>query len=439
MSTPSDNGSSSTPVEVRHGTLPPPEWTASADAPVSAATLALELHEVDPPVSRRTGPRAELAFHQARVRAYHATNDTEGERASATALARALVTRGTDLDAAAKLARRALLIGHDLSLREELSAWFAALGEPALAATTLRPLVAELSGPDSARVLTRIGVLLGRAGDAGGAADALFDAARDDPSDPIAPELQAGIGAWASSAVSPERAAEGYLEGFRRRDAAGDRAAGFEDLLRAFEMAPGEPQPAERLAAALVLRGRIGAADEVLREHARASADRARAIHVKRMRDFADSDLPRSLGAAFDARLDSESDLERAFGSNTRQLGFDDLLERAGLHELVAARIELACEDLVGSERALARMTLSILYSGALASPERAVEAWVDALLADPENHDAWTSLKNELSATGDAHAWVDAALRSSPKLGRAGARGGGATRRRTARAVRGA
>jgi tetratricopeptide (TPR) repeat protein len=301
MTSPSDNGSSDGAGQKARTTLRPPEWTQSREGPRSAASLTFEIQLSDAPVSRRTGPRAELAFLAARVRTCSSAGDMDGERTAATALARALVTRGTELDSATKLARRALLLGHDAALREELSGWFAALGEPALAAATLRPLVADLSGAAAARILTRIGVLLGRAGDAAGAADALFDAAREDPADPAAPELQAGIGAWAESAVSSERAAEGYLEGFRRREASGDRAAAFEDLLRAFEMAPGEPLPAERLAGALAVRGRTGAADEVLREHARASGDRGRAVHLRGCaRRFAD-DVLRAIGAAFDA------------------------------------------------------------------------------------------------------------------------------------------
>jgi hypothetical protein len=394
----------------RPTTLRPPEWGESRASPVSAATLAMELHEADPPVSRRTGPRAELAHFHSRVRSAAASGDVETEREASAALARALVTRGTELDTATRLARRALIIGHDPILREELSTWFAALGEPALAAATLRPLVAELSGPAAARVLTRIGVLLGRAGDAAGAADALFDAAREDPSDAVAPELQAGIGAWAPSAVSPERAAEGYLEGFRRWEAAGDRAAAFEDLLRAFEMAPGEPHPAERLAGALAIRGRVGAADEVLREHARASDERGRTVHLKRIREAAAAgDLPRAIGAAFDARL--EADLADAARSE-RGPSFQALAERAGLHELVAARLELAAEQRSGAERAALRVELARLFAGPLASPDRALDAWVDALVSDPRNQEARAALASEIADTGDASAMVTALMR---------------------------
>lgn len=385
-------------------TLRPPEWSAARDGPRSAASLTFELHFSEAPVSRRTGPRAELAHYAARIRTATEREDTEGERKACIALARALVTRGTELDTATRLARRALLLGHDANLREELSNWFAALGEPGLAAAALRPLVADLTGPAAARVLTRIGVFLGRAGDAAGAADALFDAAREDPADAAAPELQAGIGAWAPNAVSPERAAEGYLEGFRRREAMGDRAGAFEDLLRAFEMAPGEPAPAERLAGTLSVRGRTAAADEVLREHARASGERGRSVHLRRLREaLTAGDVPRALGAAFDAHLEAEGE------SATVVLG--GLFERAGLYELVAARSELALAELYGSERARARNALAELYAGPLASPDRAVDCWIDACISAPREPEARARLEQELDSTGDAAPLVSAFL----------------------------
>ena len=74
-----------------------------------------------------------------------------------------------------------------------------------------------------------------------------------------------------------------------------------------------------------------------------------------------DGDLPRALGAAFDARLDAEIDLRSVLssidpvdGAEETPLGIDGLLERAGLHELLAARVEIA-SDFLGGQRAGAR------------------------------------------------------------------------------------
>jgi cellulose synthase operon protein C len=403
-------------------TLPPPEWT-EREGPRSAASLALEMHEADPPISRRLGPRAERGFYQARLAAAAAAGDAEGERAAAAALARTLATQGAELDTATKLARRALVLGDDPVLREELAGWFAMLGEPALAAATLGALVADQRGPRAAQISTRIAVLLGRAGDALGAAEALSRATREDGEDPVPPELLGSIGAWAPYAVPAERAAAAYVEGHRRRDARGERAAAFEDLLRAFEMAPSESEPAERLAQTLAGRGRIGAADEVRREHARSSVDTGRRAHVARAREFLlAGELPRAVGAAFDARLDAELDPERiARGLASAEPTFEQILERAGLHELLAARLELACEALSGRERAAVRAVLGRLYGGAVASAARAAKAWIDALVTDPEDEDAKAALRSHATTTRDSSPLVEALVR----IGRGPARSG--------------
>jgi hypothetical protein len=148
-------------------TLPPPEWAA----PRSVSGLSLEWLSRHSPVARRRGSRAELATLRARLRVASGASDTEGERVAAAALARGLAAYGAELDTATKLARRSLMLGDDPSLREELSSWFAALGEPGLAGATLRPLVELESGERLSRLLTRIAVFLGRHGDARGAAE----------------------------------------------------------------------------------------------------------------------------------------------------------------------------------------------------------------------------------------------------------------------------
>src|SRR5262249_53591551 len=149
----------------------------------------------------------ELASLRAKLRAATFAHDVEAERANAAALARALVARGAELDTATRLARRSLLIGEDASLREELSSWFAALGEPGLAASTLKVLADVEQGDRLARLLTRIAVFLGRHGDPRGAAEALASAARENPSDPVPDELRGAISAWAPEAVPPKDAA----------------------------------------------------------------------------------------------------------------------------------------------------------------------------------------------------------------------------------------
>jgi hypothetical protein len=127
-------------------------------------------------------------------------------------------------------------------------------------------------------------------------------------------------------------------------------------------------------------RGRVGAADEVRREQARALPEQARSIHLRRMRDaLRDGDLPRAMGAAFDSRLDAELDLKSVLSAIERRnehvsetsLGFDELLERVGMHELFAAPLELGCDLLAGRERARARLALARLYATSLARADR--------------------------------------------------------------------
>ena len=228
-------------------TLPPPEWQGR-EGPRSAASLVLERLPWGEPVARRTGPRAELTLLFAKLET--SEGDGAAERTAATALARSLATRGTQLDVATRLARRALLLGEDPQLREELAGWFVTLGEPALAAATLRPLIPEAGGPEATALLVRMGVLLARAGEARAASEAFADAALADPADPVPLEIQASLAAWAASAFDPPRAADAYIAAAERRDARGEKAAAFEDLMRGFELCPSHAGVADRLATA---------------------------------------------------------------------------------------------------------------------------------------------------------------------------------------------
>lgn len=403
-------------------TLPPPEW----DAPKSVSNLALEWLQRDAPTPRRRGPRAEVAALRADLRAAQAAHDDEHERRAAAAVARALAARGVELDAATKLARRALMLGEDSALREELSAWFAGIGEAGLAAATLRPLLEIETGARLARVLTRIAVFLGRTGDAAGAADALGRAMAEDSKDPVPAELRGAIAAWAPDAIASAEAAQAYLEGGRRREALGDKAAAFEDLLRAFEISPDSAVVAELFASGLASRGLVHAADEVLRQCAQENGENGRAMHRARMRDaYAEGDLARALGAAFDAELDAELDIDAALvaaesaarGSAAPGADFDSLLVRAGLPELLAARLEVALDGLPAPHATRARIALGKLYAGSLANADRAVDHWIFALDADPANEVVKALLREYAASTGDYGALVEALIRAGQHL----------------------
>ncbi len=419
---PSERGSSAgvSPAPLpRRSTLPPPEWVGH-DGPRSVASLALDHWDADRPLARRSGSRAELAYLRARLRREAEAADSDAERQTAAQLARALAARGAELDTATRLARRSLVLADDPVLREELAGWFAGLGELHLAAAALRPSVEALPPERAARILTRIAVHLGRSGDPAGVLEALQRAAELDPTNPVPLELAGAVASWAPRSVSAERAAQAYLEGAERREALGEGPAAFEDLLRAHEVAPSHGTAAERLASTLAQRGRLGAADEVLREHATSSAAHGRPVHRWRMADaVARGDLGRALGAALDAELDAELDpfsALRALGLEPAEpegsLGFDELVERLGLFELLAARLELTAEQTAESLRGRCLVGLARLYEGPLASPERAIETWVDALAAYPGSPEALERVREQAASVRDQTVLVEAVLR---------------------------
>ncbi|WP_437589551.1 hypothetical protein [Sorangium sp. So ce1000] len=352
-----------------------------------------------------------------------AAGDTQGEREAALALARILAARGVELDQATALARRALSLGDDPAMRSELAGWLAGLGEPALAAAALRGLRddAQPAGA-TARMLVKIAVLLARASDVAGAVDALEEASELAPDDAMASELLGTIAAWASDEVFPAAAAKAYLEAAKRREAAREREAAFEDRLRAFEIAPHDDMAAKAMAAALFLRSRQGAADEVLRTHADALAARAprgedeasdpaalrRAmeVHGHRLQGATnEGDWARAVGCVLDAGLDGAID-----GDTARAI--DEVLEQAGLYELVAARTELRAEQRVGAPRAEAYVALARLHAGPLASPDRAVEAWIEAAASDSGSAEARSALREHAATLHDMAPLVEALIR---------------------------
>ncbi|MFO0587511.1 MAG: hypothetical protein U0441_08230 [Polyangiaceae bacterium] len=387
-------------------TLPPPElW--DRPPPASVSQIILSELRVEPPLLRHAGPRAELAHQFSRAATAERMGDAEAEREAFVAIAKLLTARATELDTATAAARRALSLGEDPALRAELGSWLSALGEPALAAAALRGI--EIEKPiERSRNLLKIAVLLGRAGDALGAADALREAAALEHGDAMAHELLGMLASW-SDDVSPEEAAAAFSDAAEHRRKVGEEDAAFEDRLRAFEIAPGHEPSARSLAAALADRG--GAvADEVLRAHAAAVglADpvQALAIHRERMRTAAaEGDVGRAAGALLDAWLEADVNGEHAEEA-------DAVLLSAGLGEVVAARLAVLADELDGEARGGAYLALAKLYAGALASPERAAEAFADAFVADPRITEAMTWLASHGDDTHDPWPLVEALIR---------------------------
>ena len=388
-------------------TMPPPELL-DRSPPASVSQLVLSEIRNEPPLLRHSGPRAELAHQFALAAAAAEAGDRDREREALLSISRILTSRGTELDTATAAARKALSMGDEPALRSELGSWLSGLGEPALAAAALRGLE-PARHIDAARNLLKIAVLLGRSGDAAGAADALREVASLEPAEPMAHELLGMLASWAPEDVSPEEAAAAYGAAAALRRAAGDEDAALEDRLRAFEIAPGH-EPTARALAEAVAGQSAGAADEVLRAYAGAAfatdPQVALAMHRERMRAaIADGDGARAAGALLDAWLEGDVGGELAEE-------VDAALLLAGLGEMVAVRLTLDAAEQEGEARAAAYLSLGKLYAGSLASPERAAEAYAEAFVADPRCTEAMTLLAHHADDTHDPWPLVEALVR---------------------------
>lgn len=425
-----ENSGAASPNSVRHLTLKPTD--TSHVPPTSVAAIALESLSTPKPIQRPAGPPAPIATLEAELsRAESEGDDAAMHRVSA-ALARALWQHGSELDTATRLAKKAASIEPDRKLVEQLSSWYAELGEPALAVKTLEPLLKHRKGVKAASALTRAAVLSARARDAGHAASSLELAIVEHSTDALPAELLGALGAWAPNVVDASTAARAYLEGFRRRDARGERAQAFEDLLRAFQASPGSTRTAEALARMLAQRGRLGASDEVLREHAAARArlrpESAEKVHLSRLASaFAAGDLPRALGAALDAKVEGKFELAGLLVKHDVRQGAPNaapwdpdvavrvwlrLLDRIGQQELLASWLAFGAHTLRGPERAGVFAQLGRLYTGTLAQSERALRAWVEAATSDPGSETARRVLAERAQTTQDFTWLVEVLIR---------------------------
>jgi hypothetical protein len=359
---------------------------------------------------------------RARAQQARAAGDPDATREACANLARWLASRDRDLDEAVELAASALQSERDdaaaAELRRELSAWLEGLGEPARAASVLKPLPAQaqVESTEAAQVLARMGVLKARAGDAAAAAGSFEAALSIDAVDPLPGELLAILSAWQPEAVPAATAVEAYIESARRHAALKQEEAELVDLWRAFAVAPADDQVAKMLGAALERRGRSGAADDVFRAHAQALASTdtfgAARVHERRRANAVLAGEPaRALGAAIDEGLASKL---AGAGADA----FDALLIDLGMLEALAGRIALRARGLrTSSERAAQFVELARLHGGPLADPERAVQDYVAALAADPTCGEAVAALSTHVEAQGGDDSELRALLESAAAL----------------------
>lgn len=212
-----------------------------------------------------------------------------------------------------------------------------------------------------------------------------------------------------------------YLEAALRRDATKEKETAFEDRLRALEMSPDNQEAAVTVALSLAAEGRHSAADEVLRVHAAVlgaiDAKDTALSPVERLYREAEVHRARLLGALHDndASRAVEAVLDAGFEGDFEEddaAKVDDVLELAGLHELVAVRLEMRGDERTGAARSEIYQTLARLYAGPLANPDRAVEAWIEALASDPSSAAARDALREHEAVFHDPTPLIEALIR---------------------------
>jgi len=283
----------------RPRTVPPPSPTVSSLPP----TL---LVEVDVP--RFRGDRAPLAALAAQVR----NGESQADKASAAGrLARQLIKRGIELRDAISLAEKSLSLKDDPELALDLAGWWAEAGDLIRGAALMQSACEEVSVQRRPAILLEVARLYARAEQIHPAAQAAKRAVEIDSTCVEALEMFGSFGFWAG--ISASGCANAYLQAANLRDAGEEDALAFEDRLRAFEVDPTSSDAASRLAQALRDRGRVGAADEILREHLRRGSAARRAAHHQRVFYSAidDGNHARGLESALEANLDIELDAAR--------------------------------------------------------------------------------------------------------------------------------
>lgn len=385
---------------------------APTDSPASPPVEHYQPHKT---LRRFQGRTAELATLRAQCRTANADNDVEAERRASAQLARALARNGILLGQATKAARRALLLGEQDGLREELSAWFAGLGEASLACAALTPLLQQQSGTTAMHTLIRIAVLSARSGDDDAAVDALSGAVNENPSDPLPLELLGAVRFWSETSISAEKAASYYLLAANARQARREGSAAFEDLLRALEMAPGYEPAARAVAEALSARGREEAADEVWREYASLCPD-PREAHWNRLeRALTHADLPLALAAAFDGGFlgtDPENILALSGQANSEEASraarSQELLWQSGLGLVAIGRLVVAAASELLSAEAKSDLWLVAgrAWQSRFSNNLEAREAFLRALELSPDSQEAKDALKQLERAGREREEW---------------------------------
>ncbi|MCL2823477.1 MAG: hypothetical protein FWD57_05740, partial [Polyangiaceae bacterium] len=361
------------------------------------------------PLPQVSGPTARLSRWRARAIDARLRGDRNADRDACWKLATHLADSGQGLADAMLWAKRAIYLSQDDAWRVQYSTWLDQLGFHREAASVLAPCVTRApEAREAARLLTRMARLQIRAGDYQLATQNLLEAATAWPAGTesleIAGEIAVGHGLQDASTM--------LLEAADRHEQNGNPGRCFDLRRKAFEAAPSNAQACSALASTLEQSDRFHAADGVRFRHAcasRAASDPliSQAVHVARVvRANEIGDHACALAAVVQGRLETAT-------SESHSSDVDHAFVGMGLHDAVAARWEWNTSMCEGPHRARVFMKLAGLYLGPLASPDRAVDAWIEAVAADPGCVEALSSLRSHARSTRDATAWMEALVRA--------------------------
>ncbi len=331
--------------------------------------------------------------------------DRQAEREACWWVACHLAEADRDLACALRHAQRAIELGGDDAWRMQVSTWLERMGKHKEAATVLAPNVAQVgTAREAARLLVRMARLQARADDHQRAMQNSLEAATVWPAYADALDFAGDLAAAHGLGEAPSM----LLEAADRHDQNGNGTRAFEARRRAFEAAPHSEQACHALAEALERAGRGEAADGVRCAHAKAAErSRSRMVHALRLERAVEAEATsRALTAVVDGRLEAVCDED--LGARV-----DAALSMAGLQEAVAARARLAAGKLRGEPRARAYIDLAGLYFGRLAAPDRAIEAWIEALAADPACGEARVALRTHARSMHDQTALAEGLIRA--------------------------
>jgi len=371
-------------------------------------------------------PPAARAALRARMRAALVRGDADGEALVAARLARHLLALDNNLDEAVTCGRRAIALRNDDGLRRVVAEALRGLGEPGLAAATLRPVVdavcakaardttladAAVSG------LLDLGDLLLRAGDVEGALESFRYVAVIAPERADGQERLAIARGIAPGMIAPEIAARAYIGAAKKHQLAGDDARSLEALARAFEADPSSPLAANVLADSLEDLSRIEAADAIRAEHARALSghlESAAVVHAARREK---ARVRGDRGTVVATVLDELIDLLRETEPGSARMQVRARID-AALEELPAIAAAQRRVDALLSAGPEAHEAFRAIARAPLTDPEARLDAWAECVAHDLGDESALAAMREQARVSRDPTFIVDAlvrALRGAP------------------------